>query len=170
MHQKWIGLFCMEGLGMLSGAEKHVEKIKKFLRHPDGDFRRAAKKLLKKLGADTDIPPAPPPVHLFKKQTIPKGLEEWSENLDMDDLAPTLGRLAECLGSGFGEREVAEIMRVVEQMRHNQTKAFKFPVAVAGRSSDLFVVIFMDDIEAPDLAIHATPQVVRKLESLSPVT
>jgi len=170
MHEKWMGLFCMEALRKLSGAEKHVEKIKEFLRHPDGDFRRAAKKLLKKLGAATDIPPAPPPVHLFKKQTIPKGLEEWSANLDMDDLAPTLGRLAECLQSGFGEREIAEVLGVVEQMRHDQTKAFEFPVSAAGQSSDLFVVIFMDDIESPDLAIHATPQVVRKLESLSPVT
>ena len=77
-----------------------MDKIKKFLRHPDRDFRRAAKKLLKNLGADTDLPPAPPPVHLFKKQSIPKGLEEWSANLDMDDLAPTLERLIDGLRRG----------------------------------------------------------------------
>src|SRR5438445_1074015 len=138
MHEKWMGVFCMEALGKLSGAEKHLDKIKKFLRHPNGDFRRAAKKLLKKLGADTDMPPAPP-VHLLKTPAIPKGLEEWSTNLDMDELAPTLGRLAECVQKGFGEGEIAEVMGVVEQMRQDQTKAFKFAVTAAGKKSDLVV-------------------------------
>jgi len=170
MHEKWMGLFCMEALGKLRGAEKHVEKIKTFLRHPDGDFRRAARKLLKKLGADTDLPPVPPPVHLFKKQSIPKGLEEWSANLDMDDLAPTLKRLAECVEQGFGEREIAEVMGVVEQMRQDRTKAFKFSVTVAGNESDLFLVIFMDDVEAPDLGIYANQEIVQKIEELSPAT
>jgi hypothetical protein len=168
MHDKWLGLFCMEGLSTLPGVEKHAEKIKKFLRHPDGDFRRAAKKLLIKLGVDIDVPPPPPPVHLFKKKSIPKDLQEWSANLDMEDLVPTLQRLANCIDSGFGEREVAEILGVVEQMRHDQTKAFKFSISAAGQKADLFIVIFMDDIDSPDLAIHSVPPVIRQLEALTP--
>jgi len=169
MPEKWMGLFCMEGLSKLSDVEKHGEKIKKFLRHPDGDFRRAAKKLLTKLGIDTQLPPAPPPAHLFKKQSIPKGLNEWSTNLDMDDLEPTLKRLASCIDNGLGEREIAEVMGVVEKMRQDQTKAFKFSISASREKADLFIVIFMDDIDAPDLAVHSAPQIIRKFEALTSV-
>ena len=169
MHEKWMGLFCMEGLSKLNDVEKHAEKIKKFLRHSDGDFRRAAKKLLTKLGIDTQLPPAPSPVHLFKKQSISKGLEEWSTNLDMDDLEPALKRLASCIDNGFGDREIAEVMGVVEKMRHDQTKALKFSIRANREKADLFIVIFMDDTDAPDLAIHSVPKIIRKFEALAAV-
>src|SRR5262249_13161894 len=58
MDEKWMALFCLDALGKTRGAEKHIPKIQKFLRDPDGDVRRAAKKLLKKLGAPVEIPPA----------------------------------------------------------------------------------------------------------------
>jgi hypothetical protein len=167
MSEKWMGWFCMEGLRKLPGAVKHVEKIKEFLRHPEGEYRRAAKKLLTKLGVGTDIPPPPPPIHLFKGKGIPRGLEEWSTNLDMDGLAPTLQRIAKIIDGGFGDIEIAEISAVVEQMRQDQTKAFRFPIKRSGQSSDLFVVIFMDDIESPDLAIYGEPELIRKFEENS---
>jgi hypothetical protein len=168
MDEKWLGLFAMEGLKNLPDAKKHVEKIKKFLRHEDGDFRRAAKKLLKKLGID--IEPAPPAVHLVSsKGKIPKGLEEWSSNLDMDDLRPTLEKLSKCIDNGFGQKEIDEVCGVAEEMHHDQTRALKFSISAAGQKADLFIVIFMDDIDAPDLAIHSAPAVIRKLEDMTPV-
>src|SRR5207247_2276994 len=152
----WMGLFCMEALSKLPGAINHADKIKKFLRHSDGDFRRAARKLLNKLGVKTEIPPAPPPVHLFKG-SIPRGLEEWSTNLDMDELAPNLQRLAQAVDKGFGQREMAEVASVAEGMHHDQTRTFKFPISAAGQKADLFIEILIDDIDSPDLAFYSVP-------------
>ncbi len=168
MDEKWMSFFALEGLRRLPDAKQHVEKIKRLLRDSDGEIRRAAKKVLKKLGFEVE--PAPPPVHLISgKGKIPKGLEEWSTNLDMDDLRPTLERLSKSIDRGFGEKDIGEVCGVAEEMHHDQTKALRFDISAGGQKADLFVVLFMDDIDSPDLAIHSTPQVIRKLEMLTPV-
>jgi hypothetical protein len=53
-------------------------------------------------------------------------------------------------------------------MKPDQTKAFRFPVKAGGRDHEIWVVIFMDDIDAPDLAIHAGSDVIQRFEKLSP--
>jgi hypothetical protein len=74
---------ALEALAKLS-AQAHVAKIKKYLRDSNGDVRRQAKKTLAKLGVVVETPP--PPVHVVKNlRSCPKGLEEWSANLDLDD-------------------------------------------------------------------------------------
>src|SRR5262249_5209866 len=109
MHEHWMAFFCLGALGKAGGAEKYVAKVQKFLRHTDSEVRLEAKKLLKKLGAPVEVAAAP--VHLVKgKGRVPKGLEEWSTNLDMEDLAPVLKKLAHCVGEGFGETEIAEVV------------------------------------------------------------
>lgn len=168
MHEKWMALFAMEGLSKTPDAARHIEKIRKFLRDSDGEIRRAAKKLLKKLGIDVE--PAPPAVHLISsKSKIPKGLEEWSSNLDMDDLRPALEKLSSCVDTGFGKKEVDEVCAVAEEMRHDQTKALKFHISAVGQKSDLVIELFMDDVDSPDLAIYSAPHVIQKLQALTPV-
>jgi hypothetical protein len=166
MHERWMGFFCMQALSKLADAGNHVEKIKKLLRASDGDIRRAARKLLKKLAID--IEPAPPAVHLISsKGKIPRDLQEWSSNLDMDDLRPTLEKLSRCIDDGFGNLEILEVCAVAEEMRHNQTKALKYSISASRGKADLFIVIFMDHLDAPDLAIHSSPQVIARLEALT---
>jgi len=167
MNERWMGFFALEGLGKLPDAKKHVEKIKRLLRDSDGEIRRAAKKLLKKLGFEVE--PAPPAVHLISsKGKIPKGLEEWSTNLDMDDLRPTLQKLSTCIARGFGDEEIREVCGVAEEMHHNQTRALKFSITADRQQTDLLIEIFMDDIDSPNLAIYSTPTVIERLEALTP--
>jgi hypothetical protein len=164
MNEKWMAQLCLDALGKTRGAEKHIPEIKKFLRHAESHVRREAKKVLKKLGAPVEIPP--PPVHLVKgKCHVPRGLEEWSANLDMDDLAPTLQKLATSIEKGLAQTEIAEVIAVAEEMEPDQTKAFRFPIKTDGTNSELWVVIFMDDINSPDLYIHADARVLQNLDS-----
>ena len=161
MHEKWMALFCLDALGKTRGAEKHIPQVQKFLRDADGDVRRAAKKLLKKLGAPVEIPPAP--VHVVKGNPIvPKGLEEWSTNLDMDDLGPTLQKLAGRVEKGFAQTEIAEVIAVAEEMKVNQTKAFRFPIKTGKDKGEVWISVFMDDINSPDLSIFAEPKLLKK--------
>jgi hypothetical protein len=166
IDEKWMAQWCLWALRKTRGAEKHIPKVQKFLRHPVSDVRRDAKKLLKKLGVPVDLPP--PPAHLVKdKRHVPEGLEEWSANLDMDDLAPTLQKLAASVEEGFAQAEIAEVIGVAEQMDADQTKAFRFPIKTDGTNSELWIVIFMDDPSSPDLYIHADARVVQKLASVT---
>jgi hypothetical protein len=143
-----------------------IGKIRKFLRRADRDVCREAKKLLKKLGKPIDTPP--PPVHLVKNwRFLPKGLDEWSRNLDMDDLLPTLRKVSKCVEQGFGNKEIQEVIAVAEEIKPDQTKAFRFPITAGRDKAELWLVIFMDDIDAPDLEVHSSSAIIRKLEKLA---
>jgi hypothetical protein len=149
---------ALRSLGILK-ARQHETRVRKYLRDPDSEIRLEAKRTLKKMGCDVDK--APPPIHLVKgKKSIPKDLEEWSANLDFETLEPVLKSLAGCVHDGFGSQEVAEILGVAEETKPEQTKAFRF--VVNGGMNELWVAVFMDDINSPDLYVHSHPELIKK--------
>lgn len=144
-------------------ATQYVEEIRGFLRDPDPDIRRQAKRALNNLGFPVST--APKPVHLVKKPKIPGDLTEWSVALGMDDIGPTLQKLATCVESGFGSQEVSEVIGTVEKMRPDQTRTFRFPITADGRESSLWLVLFLDDVDSPDLAVHTSAAVAERFRS-----
>lgn len=156
----------LEALGKLK-ATQHVECVRRFLRHPDANVRREAKKTLKRFGCPVETPP--PPVHLVKnRRSVTNDLEEWSANLDIEELKPTFDALSKCTETGFGSQEIAEVLGVVDDMKHDQTKAFCFPIAENGQKSEVWVVIFMDDIDSPDLEIYGSAELIQNLKITLP--
>ena len=104
------------------------------------------------------------PKHLIKNSTrIPAELEEWSTNLDMEELEPALRKLSSRVGAGFGRSETSEIIAVVEDMKVEQTRAFRFPIKFENKKADLFVEIFTDDLNSPDVAIYSDPALIKCL-------
>ena len=167
LHEDGMAWAGLQALARLK-AKMHVEKIRRCLKDPDSDVRREAKKALKKLGFPVETPPSP--LHLVKgRAKIPKGLEEWSQNLDMGEVEPVLKKLASLVKTGFGKAEIAEVLGVAEEMAVEQTCALRFLITAARSRGELWVVIFMDDIDSPDLAIHAAPALIRKFEPLVPL-
>ena len=166
LGQEGMTRWALEALGKLKAVEQ-AGAVRAFLDDPDGDIRREAKKTMKKIGLPIETPPAA--VHLVKnRRSLPKGLEEWSSNLDMEDLEPTLQALGKCIEDGFGPKEIAEVVAVAEEMKAEQTKAFCFPISANGKKGELWVVVFMDDEDSPDLAIHANAEVIKKLDATLP--
>jgi len=163
MDEDRLAWSALRSLGNLK-ANQYAEQIKKYLRDANSDVRLEAKRALRRIGYP--MPTPPPPVHLVKNQKLlPKGLEEWSANLDFENLEPILKTLTGCVDGGFGAQEMAEVVGVAEETRPEQTKAFRFPITAKGQQSELWLVIFMDDIDSPDLQIHAAPEEIRKFES-----
>jgi len=145
-------------------AKQHADLIKEFLGDPDADVRREAKKALKKFGMSVEA--TPPPKHLIKNSTrIPHTLEEWSTNLDMAELEPVLEKLSRLVEGGFGKTEMAEVVGVAEEMRVDQTRAFRFPIKFERKRTEVFVGIFMDDINSPDVEIHAVPALIKSFSA-----
>jgi hypothetical protein len=164
LHEECMAWAGVQALAKLK-ATQHVDKIRRCLRSDDAETRREAKKALKKLGFAVETPPSP--VHLVKgKVTLPTNLDEWSQNLDMEDVEPVLKKLSTCVDGGFGAGEIAEVLGVVEGLRPGQTRAFRFPVTAARKSGELWLVIFMDDSDSPDLEVHAAPAVLKRLAPL----
>jgi len=154
---------ALRGLGSLK-AKQHEAQIRRYLRDTDSEVRLEAKRALKKIGCPVDQ--APPPVHLVKnRKSIPPNLEEWSANLDFENLEPVLKTLTMCVEEGFGAQEATEVLGVAEETRPEQTKAFRFPIKAKGQPGELWLVIFMDDIDSPDLEIHAHADVIQKLDA-----
>jgi hypothetical protein len=113
-----------------------------------------------------DVEPPPAPVHVVKGKSRPPGtFVEWSVNLDVDDLADALVVLGSTVDTGLGALEVAEVIAVVESLRIDQTRTFKFPVSVVGRASEVWVGVFMDDVDAPDLYVHAEAELAKRMEA-----
>lgn len=164
LGEEGVTRWALECLGKLR-AVHYLEEIRKYIRHPNPDISREAKKTMKKLGFPVEAPP--PPVHMVKKRrSLPNGFEEWGLNLDLNDLKPTLEKLGRCVNYGFGVKEIAEVVGVANEMKHDQTKFFCFPIISGDRETELWLEIFMDDIDSPDLAVHSKPEVIRKFSSL----
>jgi hypothetical protein len=160
MDEDRMAWSVLNGLGQLK-AKQYEPRIRKYLRHADSEIRLQAKRALKKMGCLMET--APPPIHLVKnRKLLPKGLEEWSTNLDLENLEPVLKTLTGCVEDGFGAQEMAEVVGVAEETRPEQTRAFRFPVTAQGRNSELWVVIFMDDIDSPDLYVHGDPELIKR--------
>ncbi len=162
LPEKGVTRWAIEALGMLK-AKEHAAAVRAFLQDGNADVRREAKKTLKKMGLPVEKPPAP--AHLVKnRRTLPKGLAEWSANLDAEQVEPILEKLGGCV-EGFGNAEKAEVIAVMDDMAPDQTRAFQFPVRHQGKAGDVWIVIFMDDAESPDLAVHADPALIAEWES-----
>ncbi len=153
--------WALEALGTLK-AKEYAGKVRPYLKDKDADVRREAKRTLKKMGLPVETPP--PPVHLVKtSRTLPRQLEEWSTSVALDDVAKILGEVGKIV-EGFGKAELAEVAAVAEEMAVDQTRAFRFKVTRDKRAEELWVTLFMDDIDSPDLAIFASPEVIARLE------
>jgi hypothetical protein len=161
MDEDCLAWSALRSLGALK-AKQHEARLRKYLHHPDAEVKREAKRALTKMGCQVETPP--PPVHLVKnRKLLPKGLAEWSANLDFEDLEPVLKTVGKCIEKGFGAQEISEVMGVAEATKPEQTKVLRFPITANGQKSELWLVIFMDDIDAPDLEIHGAPRLIKKL-------
>ncbi len=162
LHEKHLAWPGIEALAKLN-ARQHVEKVRPFLRDRNSDVRRQAKRALSKLGFPEVS--RPDPIHVVRKPKIPSDSTEWSVALDMDDVEPTLNILASCVERGFGAEEIAEVVGTVDEMTLDQTRTFRFPVIVDGLDDELWLVIFLDDVDSPDLAVHSSATVIDRFRS-----
>ena len=160
LDEEGLAVPGIEALGALR-ATQYEGRLQSFLKHPSAELQRQARKALNKLGVSRP----PKPVHLVRKPEIPANLATWSLALDMNGLEPALTKLASCVERGFGPSEIAEVVGTVEMMKPGQPRAFRFPVTAGGASTDLWLDVFLDDVDSPDLAVHSSPAVVEAFRS-----
>jgi hypothetical protein len=91
-------------------------------------------------------------------------MKETSGNFDLENVRPFLERLKPFIESGFSYEEILQIQRSMESMDVDGEKDFEFQIRFKGRSSVLKIHVFMDDIESPDIAFFAVPELADKID------
>ncbi len=92
------------------------------------------------------------------------GLSEASMNFDLATLAPFLDRVSSLVESGFGEPEITRFMAEVSAMGVDAEKRWSYSVIHAGHPTPLQVAVFMDDIEAPDVAFFTSAALAEAID------
>lgn len=103
------------------------------------------------------------PKHITTDE-LPKGLAEWSANLDAPQLPKVLRCIQKLCEFGFAKDEIAEIQSVTDDLSPEQTVRFKFDVGFVGKKTTLWIEIFCDDEDAPDLYIFSDTDLMEQIE------
>jgi len=96
------------------------------------------------------------------KGRMPKGLTEWSANLDDEQLPQLVSRLQSCLTGGFAKEEADEVLIAATNLKVERTVTLKFPVTFNHQSIDLWLEMFRDDEDAIDLYVFSEAALVSK--------
>ena len=58
-------------------------------------------------------------------------------------------------------------IRIERFFQQGETRFFRFPVATKAGKGEVWLEIFMDDVDAPDLAVYADPATIAKFDALT---
>lgn len=90
--------------------------------------------------------------------------EESSANFDSDQVRPLLERIAAMIDSGFGETEIAALMKKVRRLKPDQTCQFVYAITCGGVVAPFRIRVFMDDVDAPDISFFGPVTLARRID------
>jgi hypothetical protein len=147
-------------------VEGTLELCEKALANPRMRSKEAIKETYQKLKRRKAKKPAGP--SHATSEPIPKGLEEWSVAVDLPQVSKVLRSLSRFVERGFGKAEIAEVRRAADELEVDQDARFRFDAQADGREVPLWIEIFMDDENAPDLCIFSSKNLIANLERNQP--
>jgi hypothetical protein len=139
-----------------------LELCEAALKDPKIHYKDAIKETYDKLKRRAAKKPTGPS-HAIDKP-VPKGLDEWSANLDIPQVSKVLRYVAKYVDSGFGKAEIAEVRAATDELDVDQDARFRFDVKSGGKPAAIWIEVFMDDENAPDLAIFGPKDLIDKLD------
>lgn len=94
------------------------------------------------------------------------GLSEVSMNFDSSLVGPFMARVAQ-LVSGLGATEIAQVTQLIDDLDVESEGEIHFNVVYQDQTVPLRILIFMDDVDAPDLYFLTAPALAARLEELT---
>jgi len=95
--------------------------------------------------------------------TAAPGLKEASTNFDSAGVADFLPRVTLLVDSGFSTNEIEQVQELVETLEINHQESLEFPIVYMDDETVLHIAVFMDDIDAPDLAFFTVPGLAEEI-------
>ena len=160
-----LRLAALQGLKKLGKAAcDQACAVEPLLADKDPEVRRAARSTLKRISPEVGVGGRPKTSHVVSAtMAAPNGFADWSTNLDLDDLADAIVVLGSPLDAGLGPVEASEVIAVVDGMKIDQTRLFRFPVTAGDTHAEVFLKVYLDDEESPDLYVFAAPNVLNRM-------
>jgi hypothetical protein len=90
------------------------------------------------------------------------GLTEASMNFDQEGVGPFLNELSRSVNSNF---DAGALTRAIDSLPVDQTGSWEYSVTSEGQTERLVVVVFKDDIDAPDLAFYSSPDLAVRIQT-----
>ena len=143
-------------------VEGTLELCQKALANPRIRYKDAINETYQKLKRRMAKKPAGP--SHATSDPIPKGLEEWSSNVDVPELSKVLRNLSQFIEGGFGKAEIAEVRVAADELEVDDTARFRFEAKAGGKTVPVWIEVFMDDENAPDLYIFSSKDLIAKLD------
>jgi hypothetical protein len=90
----------------------------------------------------------------------------FSINLDLSDVEPVMELVCRQVESGFSEAEASKVVALAKRLEVGEERGLDFAVTYEGKSGNLRVQMFMDDVDAPDVRfLSDIPELVSMVEN-----
>ena len=90
--------------------------------------------------------------------------DDTSTNFDLDEVRPFLRKLAGYIDEGFADPEITGLMKKIRNLGVHQRLQTIFPIKFQGVANPLYIGVFMDDTDAPDISFSAPIELIKKIE------
>ena len=90
---------------------------------------------------------------------------EYSANFDTDTLDTLMQRVSARWPDIVTSQRLRDFMAFVRSLQHDDEKPFSFTVQHNGTPATITFKVFMDDIDAPDVAFFGFPEFIQSIES-----
>jgi hypothetical protein len=94
----------------------------------------------------------------------PEKIGEFSTSFDLKNVRPFLERLRPIIASGFGGPQIDEVSKLASTLKHDQEQELKFTIQHRGIKTTLRIVVFMDDINSPDVFFFAPESLTARIQ------
>lgn len=101
----------------------------------------------------------------FKKKPKQPELHEFSTGFDTNWVRPFLERIEPLIESGFDSEEIEEICQFVAKLPREKEGVLEFEVWHAGKRTPLYINVFMDDIDSPDIAFFTSAALAEQIKA-----
>ena len=103
---------------------------------------------------------------LFKPKPpeAPPITSETSMNFDGEEVGPFLVRLAEHPRFALPRDFASAITEALPELALDETRRWRIDGDFDARAMRLEIQIFMDDVNAPDLSFHSSPEVIAEID------
>jgi hypothetical protein len=169
-----ITLQSLDALAKLKAVEA-IPVIQTYLDSSNPHVKREATRVLKKLEkvtaklAGSSAETESSDLVLVTEAPTEKELAELAEasaNFDGEQVAPFLNLLSLKLDRGFGKPEIDLVDSRLLEMELDEVVTFNFRVCYAGKETPLLIEVFVDDVDAPDVAFFTSPELAATIEKL----
>ena len=92
-------------------------------------------------------------------------IKEASMNFDGENVRPFLERVKPLVESGFADPEIAQVLQMMGRLEIDDEKDIEFSIRYRGKPTVLRIQIFMDDVNAPDVAFFTDPELAKEIET-----